>query len=91
MTEQSIIERAARALQETWNADETLPPIEFSPAEAAALVRAVLTAIREPSEAVIEAGLAECSADWRESVCREFLPDIWKAMIDAALVAAFGE
>jgi hypothetical protein len=24
MTEQSIIERAARALQETWNANETL-------------------------------------------------------------------
>jgi hypothetical protein len=40
---------------------------------------------------MIEVGLAECYADWRESVCREFLPDIWKAMIDAALVAAFRE
>jgi hypothetical protein len=33
---------------------------------------------------MIEAGLSQCAADWRESVCREFLPDIWKAMIDAA-------
>lgn len=79
MIEQSIIERAARALSV---ADGLGEAHWQSYTETA---RAVLTAIREPSEAMIEAGLAECSADWRESVCREFLPDIWKAMIDAAL------
>jgi hypothetical protein len=78
MTEKTIIERVARALsvhhlqgEGCWQdfADD---------------VRVVLTAIREPSAAMIEAGLSQCAADWRESVCREFLPDIWKAMIDAA-------
>jgi hypothetical protein len=44
----------------------------------------VIKAIREPDNAMIEAALPHCGVDWRESVCREFLPDIWKAMIDAA-------
>jgi hypothetical protein len=87
MTEQSIIERAARALlarQEPSLLWDDLMEIDQEAYKSEA--RAVLITIWEPSAAMIEAGLAECSADWRESVCREFLPDIWKAMIDAALV-----
>ena len=86
MTEQSIIERAARALLASQEPSLLWDDLmEFDQEAYKAEARAVITAIRQPSEAMIEAGLAECSADWRESVCREFLPDIWKAMIDAAL------
>jgi hypothetical protein len=87
MTEQSIIERVARALlarQEPSLLWDELKKIDQQAYKVDA--RAILITIWEPSAAMIEAGLAECAADWRESVCRDFLPDIWKAMIDAALV-----
>ena len=86
MTEQSIIERAARALFESQPRIERWDDLDpNSKSIFLHKARKVIKAIREPSAAMIEAGLAECYADWRESVCREFLPDIWKAMIDAAL------
>jgi hypothetical protein len=86
MTEQSIIERAARFLLAKRYPDYSWDELTLYDQNAyKADARAVLITIWKPSEAMIEAGLAECSADWRESVCREFLPDIWKAMIDAAL------
>lgn len=84
MTEQSIIERAARAIvKRNW---PSLTELEIDDMwqDHAADARVVLIAIREPDKAMIEAALPHCSANWRDSECREFLPDIWKAMIDAA-------
>jgi hypothetical protein len=85
MTEQSIGERAARALFESQPRIERWDDLDPN-SKSIFLHKAckVIKAIREPSEAMIEAALPHCWVDWRESVCREFLPDIWKAMIDAA-------
>jgi hypothetical protein len=85
MTEKTIIERVARALLASQEPSLLWDELTLYDQNAYKVdARAVLITIWEPSAAMIEAGLSQCAADWRESVCREFLPDIWKAMIDAA-------
>ena len=85
MTEQSISERAARALFESQPRIERWDDLDPN-SKSIFLHKAckVIKVIREPDNAMIEAALPHCSANWRDSECREFLPDIWKAMIDAA-------
>ena len=76
MTEQSIIERAARALlarQEPSLLWDDL--VDFDQKAFKLEARDVLTAIREPSDAMVEAGVAAFTN----------VRDIWQAMIDAAL------
>lgn len=80
MTEQSPLERAARALVKTyrvkrvpWASDEP-KPADYKAA------RAVLMAIREPSEAMITAG-----TDYRPVHPEVRSKECWIAMIDAAL------
>jgi hypothetical protein len=86
MTEQSIIERAARALFESQPRIERWDDLDpNSKSIFLYKARKVIKAIEEPDKAMFEAALPHCSANWRYSECREFLPDIWKAMIDAAL------
>lgn len=82
----TIIERAARAVAEKLNADAMAMPGKR--ATDADVVRAVLQAIREPSEGMVEA--AEDTREPCESggYYSEDLPSpdiVWKAMIDAAL------
>lgn len=94
------LERCARALQDTWNSIEGLPPIDFLPHESEYLVRAVLQALREPDEAMLAAAKPEPThlygegnrgADYQAqmkvavSIDRQVARQIWQAMIDAAL------
>ena len=79
------LERAASALQTAWDGGEAegLPPIAFSETEARYLARAVLQAIREPSEGMLEAGKEDSGID---GYVNDFWPIVpWQAMIDAAL------
>ena len=87
-------ERAARALQEAWDDGSDvasgLPPIEFTDAEAAHLARAVLQAVREPSEGMIEAGrwndFTPHSVDSSETAAADAdVALVWRNMIDKAL------
>lgn len=48
-------------------------------------VRAVLSALRELDEGMIEAGFGACAAGWPDEECRDVLPEIWTAMIDKIL------
>lgn len=88
------IERGALALQKAWDAHDApamLPPLTFAADEGRYLVRAVLQAIREPSEGMLEAGM---DASWpgEEAVYDDEHDSLesatragWHAMIDAAL------
>ena len=66
-----IIERAARALEDS----DVTDPHERRMNDYDAMARAVLMAIREPNEAMVEKG-ADAFTNVR---------DIWQAMIDEAL------
>jgi hypothetical protein len=82
MTEKTIIERAARALlarQEPSLLWDDL--MEFDQEAYKADARAVLTAIQEPSEAMIGA----CDYVAGTACPKNFLKIRWQAMIDAAL------
>lgn len=77
-----FIERAARAMAEALNYDFDKSDFERGDGEPMQFdfilgVRAVLTAIREPSEAVVTAGL-DLGPDRASD-------DYWEAMIDAAI------
>lgn len=77
-----LIDRAATALlRARWA--RTLPahPVRAIDDDDRADVRAVLAALREPSEAMRAAGLEHMACGcWGEDV-----PAAWRAMIDAAL------
>ena len=73
MTEQSPLERAARAAIE---AERNMRGIDLgSPLWGREIARAVLMAVRSPSEKMVEAGKEQT----------DFAADAWAAMIDAAL------
>lgn len=83
-----MIERAGRELQDAWDASPTLPPLVFTPEESAALVRAVVAAMREPSPAMVRAGCGEIiQRDMDANNIIEQVQDCWRTMIDAALTA----
>lgn len=78
------IERAARALGECYDgcADPVDTPNNWG--RAVAGVRAVLEAIREPSDAMLDLGLdvhIECGG----GLASYELAEMWRTMIDAAL------
>lgn len=82
----TVIERVAMALCDDtlsrWRSPIALqaePWREFIPA-----ARAVLQAIREPSERMVEAGW-KVVEEWREVDDRLFVTEVLQAMIDAAL------
>jgi hypothetical protein len=85
MTDTSV-ERCARAVHEAipYAAFKHAVPWERADQERATLcrlaARAVLAALREPSPTMIEAGL-----EWNHQLPRADLPEIWRAMLDAAL------
>ena len=72
------LERAARALVDNYPLDSGEEPLDWQ--DVLSVVRAVLTAIREPSEAMREAA-------WdSECIHPSAMPDgAWQAMINAAL------
>lgn len=83
-----VIERAVKAIMERDFAGEGAV---IGPMEAEALVRAVLAAIREPTERMESAG--DDTFDWTSSDTNgSYYPqtadatECWQAMIDAALV-----
>lgn len=79
----TTLERAARALAE---ADPQGRGVQYW-RDYVPDARAVLTAIREPSEGMLEAGLdkaRECTDNW-QSVAACLPGHCWTAMIDAAL------
>lgn len=92
-----MIERAVKALLEAagWrDYDPILDPSEHD--DARKIAEIVIRAIREPSEAMIEAG---ANVEWWEPVGDEGeivetslapsdVPRVWAAMIDAALAAS---
>lgn len=84
------IERAARAVQKAWDDGSDaacgLPPIEFSEAEAMHLARAVLQAIREPSDHMLSDGAFQVFRG--ERITEDDLDAakrVWRAMTNAAL------
>ena len=83
MSEQTPLERMARALgAESMNC----LPGEVNPKEWQEEVRAAILAIREPSEAMVEAGDEEEYLMNVESVpAGDRWRRVWQAMIDAAL------
>jgi hypothetical protein len=76
-----IIERAARALASLNDGNYDEEQWEMYVPD----VHAVLAAIREPDEGMIEAGLGSCAIGWPDAECRDVLPEIWMAMIDKIL------
>jgi hypothetical protein len=88
MTEQSIIERAARALFESQPRIERWDDLDpNSKSIFLHKARKVIKAIREPSEAMIEVGKKRRVKDVREYPDRVEVDTMinWQAMIDAAL------
>ena len=98
----TMLERAARALVAELCLQDTgrvIPPeqvgftegleidyIDQTSVDVGALVRAVLQAIREPDEAMIEQGRPEIvgyDPEWDDA--RERAGDVWQAMIDTIL------
>lgn len=79
----NIIKRAARAVEQLIGShcENCETPIPSDPHE---IARAVLQAIREPSEAMKIAGHGEEAPSRQVSK----VPNIWQAMIDAALADA---
>lgn len=73
------IERAARALVDNYPLDSGESPLDWQ--EAVPIVRAVLTAIREPSEAMLKAAeVVDFIGPGENDQAGE-----WQAMIDALL------
>lgn len=76
-----MIERVARAIAEEaamWGDEATRPEVRH------ALARAAIAAMREPTEAMVEAG----ASDVIQSPCNtsyEIATDAYRVMIDAAL------
>ena len=80
-----IIERAARAVRDARSLPGTKPVATLSDVDRR-VARAVLQAIRDPSEAMDEKGQEVCNAAYLE--VDEVPADahfVWQAMIDAAL------
>lgn len=67
-----MVDRVARALVERG--------VEYDDQTLERMARAAIAAMREPTEAMIEAGQAE---EWTGK--REAVESVWGAMIDAAL------
>lgn len=74
---ESVIERAARAVRDALPCEQCALPLGGEET----IARAVLAAIREPSEAVMMAGMAKAD----ETSHGVAVGPIWSAMIDAAL------
>jgi hypothetical protein len=85
-----LIERAARALAKAQSGVDDWDALdEAFQANLVDHVRAVLRAIREPSESLKVAGSREGGwADWYDTDAgtEEQASNVWQAMIDAALV-----
>lgn len=85
--EMSPLERAARALHdvEPMSSDAEMNEVFFLGLRDVRVrqVRAVLQAIREPSEGMIEAGEAVAMRPF--VAAGQFTPETWQAMIDRAL------
>lgn len=88
----SPLEKAARALYDHETADcldgDEYLPFEEAKAEWVACVRAVLLAVREPDEALSDAGWEGMAGDhtsWSWSIDERPQDDAFKAMIDAIL------
>lgn len=74
-----MIERIGRAIDDAWNSEgKDLPPIELSQDERDYLARAILNAMRVPTDEMIQAG-----ADGT-CISEEACIDIWADMIVAA-------
>jgi hypothetical protein len=93
--EQTPLERAARALAKELGATTVAgEPIQSADdlhdamlgigrVDLPATICAVLTAIREPNDAIVYAGAGEARGEnWAP---KEWMDEAWKAMIDAAL------
>lgn len=77
----SMIERISNVIKADVNEwASNLGDAYLKPEHCRAIARAVLTAMREPTESMMAAGVIE-SSNWMEDDCRE----CWQAMIDAAL------
>jgi hypothetical protein len=88
-----LIERAAKAAYEAYYERAAGLPLagwdgesEHAKDIARAQVRAVLAAIREPTEAVLRAGATWGTLELDGKLGRDFTP-LWQAMVDAALKA----
>jgi hypothetical protein len=78
-----VIEKAARAVYATYEARPLYAQGQMNGLIAEELVRAVLLAIREPSEAMVAAGTEDSGIDGYVNDFHPIVP--WQAMIDAAL------
>lgn len=78
------LKRAAQAVEAEFLAQGIIDLVVEDRVDLRALARAVLTAIREPSEAMLDRGM-----DGAPDLDCSFEPDhsriVWQAMIDAAL------
>lgn len=70
-----------------WTDGDSADPCFLLRAEAIHLARAALTALREPTEEMVSAGIrhAKDSDEYEMSIADWFVSDQWRAMIDAAL------
>lgn len=86
----SMVERAKRNLNETWQTFGQTGHMRaqaLRPELADALVRSVIAALRNPTEAVVDAGMNIEPVGYRYTVNAT---EIWNAMIDAALAEGGG-
>jgi len=51
--------------------------------QADAAIATMFKRLRTPSKVMLEVGVENCSANWDEISCREFVPHIWQAMLAA--------
>jgi hypothetical protein len=83
----SPIDRAARALALAQSGVDEFDALDEGMQETLRQnVRAVVRAIREPSEGMAQAGFdAEATANAHKTQPHHVVPAVWQAMIDAAL------